>query len=59
VTGRLKKLVDGPNPSATLLTGSAIRYFVRQIAEQSSYQIHVLAHGEIPAGVKVISLGSV
>lgn len=59
VTSRLKKLVDGPNPSATLLTGSAIRYFVRQIAEQSSYQIHVLAHGEIPAGVKVISLGSV
>ena len=58
VTNRLKKLVDGVQPSATLLTGSGIRYFLRQIAEQSSCQIHVLAHGEIPAGIKVISLGT-
>lgn len=59
IVNRLARLVDGPSSSATLLTGSGVRYFVRQIADQSSHQIHVLAHGEIPAGVKVVSLGTV
>jgi len=40
-----------------LLTSTSARYFVRQILEARSPQVTVLSHGEIPAGIRVISLG--
>jgi flagellar biosynthesis protein FlhA len=40
-----------------LLTSTAARYFVRQILEARFPQVSVLSHGEIPAGIRVISLG--
>lgn len=43
--------------SWTLLTSSGARYFVRQILEASFPQVTVLSHGEIPAGLRVVSLG--
>lgn len=43
--------------SWTLLTSSGARYFVRQILEASFPQVTVLSHGEIPPGLRVVSLG--
>jgi flagellar biosynthesis protein FlhA len=59
---RIRELIDacsavaGQGPS-TLLTSSGARYFVRQILEAHAPQMMVLSHGEIPAGIRVASLG--
>ncbi len=43
--------------SWTLLTSGGCRFFVRQILEASYPQVTVLSHGEIPPGLRVVSLG--
>ncbi|HVW85394.1 MAG TPA: flagellar biosynthesis protein FlhA [Bryobacteraceae bacterium] len=48
----------GPLESPTIvITSSTCRYFLRQALESSIPNLFFLAHSEIPAGVKVISLG--
>ena len=46
--------VEGP---VALLAGSGSRYFLRQLIEAPFPNVSVLAHSEIPAGVRVVSLG--
>jgi len=60
----LRELLDrvarsvGPLDSpAVAITGSSCRYFFRQAAESSIPNLYFLGHSEIPAGIKVISLG--
>jgi flagellar biosynthesis protein FlhA len=60
----LRDLIDrftravGPLESPTVvITSSACRYFLRQALESSVPNLFFLAHSEIPAGVKVTSLG--
>lgn len=40
-----------------VITSSVCRYFLRQAAESTIPNLFFLAHNEIPAGIKVISLG--
>ncbi|HWF09019.1 MAG TPA: flagellar biosynthesis protein FlhA [Bryobacteraceae bacterium] len=48
----------GPLESArVVITSSVCRYFLRQAVESTMPNLFFLAHNEIPAGVKVISLG--
>jgi flagellar biosynthesis protein FlhA len=48
----------GPLESATVaITSSTCRYFLRQAVESAIPNLFFLAHSEIPAGIKVISLG--
>ena len=48
----------GPIESPTVvITSSACRFFLRQAVEASIPNLFFLAHSEIPAGIKVISLG--
>ena len=50
----------GPVESATaVITSSACRYFLRQSVETSAPNLFFLSHSEVPAGIKVISLGVV
>ena len=42
-----------------VLTSSAARFFLRQIVEGSAPNLAILSHNEIPAGVRVVSLGLV
>ena len=50
----------GPTESATaVITSSACRYFLRQSLETSMPNLFFLSHSEVPAGIKVISLGVV
>ena len=63
---RIRELVDrmarvtGPGESgAVLLTSSPLRYFIRQLLEPSLRNLSVLAHAEVPPGVKVLSMGVV
>jgi flagellar biosynthesis protein FlhA len=61
---RLREIVDGITRSigaaetpVVLLASSGTRFFLRQLTEASSPNLVVLAHNEIPAGVKILSLG--
>jgi len=54
---RLQKC--GSDTSMVLLASSGCRFFVRQIAESAMPNLTVLSHAEIPAGVRVMSLGIV
>jgi flagellar biosynthesis component FlhA len=39
------------------VTSSASRYFLRQIVEGQLPQLSIVSHNEIPAGVRVVSVG--
>ena len=59
---KIRELLDACTPAATagpcvVLTSSGARHFVRHLLEAHAAQITVLSHGEIPAGVRVASLG--
>ena len=53
-----KSAVARHGSSFALLTSTGARFFVRQILENQFPGIGVLSHGEVPAGAKVIALGS-
>jgi len=53
---RIRQAVGTPEGPAAMVVGSGARYFLRQMLEQSLPNLHVLAHSEIPPGVRVVSL---
>lgn len=55
----IQRAVGTPDTAIVTLTSSGSRYFLRQMAENSIRNLFVLAHSEVPAGVKVISLGTI
>jgi len=59
VQERLKKCCNPPDAPAVMVTGSAVRFFVRQIMESVAPNLAVLSHNEIPPGNRIISLGTV
>ncbi len=56
---RIARQTGPPDSPATILAASPARYFLRQMLEPLPRQLHVIGHGEIPAGVKVVSLGAI
>jgi flagellar biosynthesis protein FlhA len=56
---RLKKCCNPQDAPGVMVTGSAARFFVRQIMESISPNLSVLSHNEIPPGNRVVSLGTV
>jgi flagellar biosynthesis protein FlhA len=54
---RIEKAVPKPEAPVVLITGSAPRFFLRQILETSMPNLFVLSHNEIPSELKVVSLG--
>jgi flagellar biosynthesis protein FlhA len=59
LTARVDKAIPKPEAPVVLITGSASRYFVRQILENTQPNLFVLSHNEIPPELKVVSLGIV
>jgi flagellar biosynthesis protein FlhA len=55
---RLKKCCTPQDAPGIIVTGSAARFFVRQIMESITPNLSVLSHNEIPPGNRVISLGT-
>jgi flagellar biosynthesis protein FlhA len=58
ILDRVAGQVGPPENPAVLLASSGSRYFLRQILESTLPNLIVFSHGEIPAGVKVIALGT-
>jgi flagellar biosynthesis protein FlhA len=56
---RLKKCCNPQDAPSLLVTGSAARFFVRQIMESITPNLSVLSHNEIPPGNRIVSLGTV
>jgi len=54
---RLSRGVGTLESGTAAITSSACRYFLRQAVESTIPNLFFLAHSEIPAGIKVISLG--
>ncbi len=59
ILDRITRTVGEAATPVVLLTGSGSRFFVRQISESALRNLVVIAHGEVPAGVKIVSLGVV
>lgn len=57
VIDRLAKALGPLESPAVVLAGSGSRYFLRQLVENAMPNLAVLSHSEVPAGVKVVSLG--
>ena len=55
----IQKVVGTPETPVVALATSGARFFLRQIAENTIGNLFVLAHTEVPAGIKVISLGTI
>jgi len=53
---RIRQAVGSPEGPAVMVVSSGARYFLRQMLEHSVPNLHVLAHSEIPQGVRVVSL---
>jgi len=54
---RITRAVGTPETPLVLLASSGARFFLRQIVESAVPNLMILAHNEVPAGVKVLSLG--
>jgi flagellar biosynthesis protein FlhA len=57
ILDRIMRGVGSADTSLAVVTSSSARYFLRQIIEGTIPNLSVLSHNEIPAGVRVVSLG--
>ncbi|HET8547911.1 MAG TPA: flagellar biosynthesis protein FlhA [Bryobacteraceae bacterium] len=57
IVEHIQRSVGAPEMPVVTLTTSGARFFLRQITENAIPNLMVIAHSEIPAGVKVVSLG--
>jgi flagellar biosynthesis protein FlhA len=57
ISMRLERKFDKPEMHAAVLVSAGARPFMKQLMENSLGSIAFLSHNEIPAGVKVVSLG--
>jgi flagellar biosynthesis protein FlhA len=49
--------LPSPDTAAVAICSSGSRHFLRQIVESAAANLTVLAHNEIPPGLRVRSLG--
>lgn len=59
VVDRIARAIGTRDAPVVLLAASGARFFLRQLLESNAPNVTVLAHNEIPSGVKVLSLGVV
>ena len=59
VTARLERKIERREAPVLILTSSAARYFLRQLVETQMPNVFPISHNEIPAGVKILSLGTI
>ena len=57
ILNKCSRTVGNPEAPVIAITSSASRYFLRQIVEPVVWNLFFLSHNEVPAGIKVHSLG--
>ena len=48
-----------PDSNLAVITSSGSRHFIKQITENALPALAVIAHNEVPAGIRVICLGTI
>jgi flagellar biosynthesis protein FlhA len=59
ILNRVSTRIAAPEMPVVTIVSSGARYFLRQIAEPAIPNLFFLAHNEIPAGLRVQSLGNI
>lgn len=59
IVDRVSRVAGAVETPMVALTSSSARYFLRQVLEGTLPNLAVLSHNEIPAGVRVLSMGLV
>lgn len=59
VADRVAKAIGNPEVPVVLLASSGARFFLRQMIETANPNVFVLAHSEVPPGIKVAAMGTV
>ncbi len=57
IVGRLERKLERREVPVVVITSVGARYFLRQMVESSLGNIFFVSHNEVPAGVKIVSLG--
>jgi flagellar biosynthesis protein FlhA len=59
IVGRLERTLERREVPTVVMVSSGARYFLRQILESSLPNVFPISHNEVPAGVKILSLGAI
>jgi flagellar biosynthesis protein FlhA len=59
VVSRLERTLERREVPTVIVVSSGARYFLRQILESSLPNVFPISHNEVPAGVKILSLGAI
>jgi flagellar biosynthesis protein FlhA len=59
ILNRIGARIQSPETPVVAITSSAARYFLRQMAESALPNLFFVAHNEVPAGMRVQSLGTI
>ncbi|MCU1237487.1 MAG: flagellar biosynthesis protein FlhA [Candidatus Solibacter sp.] len=59
ILNRVSARIQSPETPVVAITSSGARYFLRQMVEPTVPNLFFLAHNEVPAGVRVQSLGNI
>jgi flagellar biosynthesis protein FlhA len=57
ISARLERKLEKPEMQSVVLVSAGARPFMKQMVENSFSNVAFLSHNEIPAGVKIVSLG--
>ena len=57
ILDRFTKAVGTSDTPMVVVTSASARYFLRQLLENTSPNLAILSHNEIPTGVRVVSIG--
>ncbi len=57
IVGRLERRIERREVPVIVVTSVGARYFFRQMVESSLGNLFFISHNEVPAGVKIVSLG--
>jgi flagellar biosynthesis protein FlhA len=57
ILDKVTRAVGSIETPLAVMTSSSVRFFLRQIVEGALPNVSILSHNEIPAGVKVMSMG--
>ena len=59
VLTRLERKIERREVPVVIVTSSGARYFLRQMVEAQMPNLFPVSHNEVPAGVKILSLGTI
>ncbi|HXK07735.1 MAG TPA: flagellar biosynthesis protein FlhA [Verrucomicrobiae bacterium] len=59
ILGRMTARIQSPETPVVAISSSGARYFLRQMVEPALPNLFILAHNEVPPGVRVQSLGNI